>query len=227
MGMFRGSLCLLLLTLACSAASPATPYAAGETQPESQELVNLRAFARLYGVLRFFHPSDEAATIDWNRYAVLGVTRVRVPRDSLELEATLEALVLPIAPTVQIRGINEPGKAAVLPVGDSLISWQHLGPGFDNESTGSYHSLRTARVGEDTEDLFEERVAAGEVAEVDLGGGLSAHVPLAIWSREGHTLHLVGILPTIPVEPTVAGIRAGRDEILDRALEVIRAKLDD
>ena len=155
MGMFRGSLCLLLLTLACSAASPATPSAAGETQPESQELVNLRAFARLYGVLRFFHPSDEAATIDWNRYAVLGVTRVRVPRDSLELEATLEALVLPIAPTVQIRGINEPGKAAVLPVGDSLISWQHLGPGFDNESTGSYHSLRTARVGEDTEDLFE------------------------------------------------------------------------
>ena len=188
MSMFRGSLCLLLFTLVCSAASGAIPRAAGATRPESQELVNLRAFARLYGVLRFFHPSDEAAAIDWNRYAVLGVNRVRVPHDSIELKAALEALVLPIAPTVQIRGINELEKAAALPVGDTLISWQHRGPGFDSESTGTYQSRRTGRVGNNTEDLFEERVAASEVAEVHLGGGLSAHVPLAVWSKDGHTL---------------------------------------
>ena len=30
--------------------------------------------------------------------------------------------------------------------------------------------------------------------------------------------HLVGIKPDIPIAPTIAGLRAGRDEVLDRAL---------
>ena len=41
------------------------------------QLVALRAFARLYGVVRWFHPSDEAAAIAWNRYAVVGVHDIR------------------------------------------------------------------------------------------------------------------------------------------------------
>ena len=39
-----------------------------------------------------------------------------------------------------------------------------------------------------TEDPFEEHAAAGEVAVVDLGGGLSAWVPLAVWSKDERTL---------------------------------------
>jgi hypothetical protein len=31
----------------------------------------------------------------------------------------------------------------------------------------------------------------------------------------------VGILPTAPVSPTVAGIAAGRDEQLEKAIEVV------
>ncbi len=41
------------------------------------EVERLRAFARRYGYVRFFHPSDEAASIDWDRFAVLGVIRIR------------------------------------------------------------------------------------------------------------------------------------------------------
>jgi C-terminal processing protease CtpA/Prc len=33
--------------------------------------------------------------------------------------------------------------------------------------------------------------------------------------------HLVGILPTIPMEPTIKGIREGRDELLEKAIEII------
>src|SRR5678815_3835641 len=43
--------------------------------PEPQ-VRGLYAFARLYGVLRWFHPSDAAATIDWDRFAVDGVRPV-------------------------------------------------------------------------------------------------------------------------------------------------------
>ncbi len=34
--------------------------------------------------------------------------------------------------------------------------------------------------------------------------------------------HLVGIRPTVPVERTIAAVRAGRDEYLERAVRLIR-----
>lgn len=40
---------------------------------------------------------------------------------------------------------------------------------------------------------------------------------------DGSQLHARGIPPTIPAEPTIAGIRAGRDEPLERALAQVRA----
>ena len=43
----------------------------------SREIENVAAFARLYGVVRFFYPSDAAATADWNHLAIDGVARVR------------------------------------------------------------------------------------------------------------------------------------------------------
>ncbi len=60
----NGLHCLPLLILAFTATSATASRPVDAPQPESRELTNLRAFARLYGVLRFFHPSDEAATLD-------------------------------------------------------------------------------------------------------------------------------------------------------------------
>jgi hypothetical protein len=34
--------------------------------------------------------------------------------------------------------------------------------------------------------------------------------------------HTIGVLPTVPVRRTVAGVAAGRDELLEKALEVIK-----
>jgi hypothetical protein len=33
--------------------------------------------------------------------------------------------------------------------------------------------------------------------------------------------HLIGVTPDIALQPTLAGLRAGRDELLDRALQVL------
>ena len=135
----------LLLVLVCTAASGGDAGPVAALPPEPRELTNLRAFARLYGVLRFFHPSDEAAALDWNRYAVHGVARVRGARDESELEAALEALVLPIAPTVQIRSAGEAATEPPTSAGDVLVAWQHRGPGFDHGQNGTYMSKRTGR----------------------------------------------------------------------------------
>ena len=41
---------------------------------------------------------------------------------------------------------------------------------------------------------------------------------MRVTRHDGSPFHPVGVVPRIPVEPTVEGIRAGRDDVLDRAL---------
>ncbi|MGD8866994.1 MAG: hypothetical protein PVI01_05180, partial [Gemmatimonadales bacterium] len=72
------------------------------TRHPTAEVENLRAFAKLYGYVRFFHPSDEAAALDWERFAVHGAMRAREARSVDELETILTELFRPVAPTAQI-----------------------------------------------------------------------------------------------------------------------------
>jgi C-terminal processing protease CtpA/Prc len=39
---------------------------------------------------------------------------------------------------------------------------------------------------------------------------------------DGSRFQNIGILPDVPVAPTVEGIRAGRDEVLEKGIEVLR-----
>jgi C-terminal processing protease CtpA/Prc len=36
--------------------------------------------------------------------------------------------------------------------------------------------------------------------------------------------HMIGVLPTLPLAPTIAGVREGRDELLERALALIERR---
>ena len=38
---------------------------------------------------------------------------------------------------------------------------------------------------------------------------------------DGRQLQRVGLIPNIEVKPTLAGIRAGRDEVLERAMKCV------
>lgn len=66
-----------------------------------------------------------------------------------------------------------------------------------------------------------------EVMVLPLPGGLTATVPLAEWRRpDGATVQRVGITPQVAAERTVRGVRAGRDEVLERAVQWLRQALD-
>jgi C-terminal processing protease CtpA/Prc len=119
-----------------------------ESKPEpSWEVKNLRAFTKMYGYVRFFHPSDEAAAVDWDRFAVLGVIRIREVSSQEELLPAMERLFLPVAPSVQIfpTGEKPPDTAVVDAAADAeIVAWQHLGVGLST-SGSTYQSKRTAR----------------------------------------------------------------------------------
>ena len=58
----------------------------------AQGLTNLTAFARLYGYVRFFHPSDQAALTDWETFAIDGVRAVEDAASLNDLQLRLENL---------------------------------------------------------------------------------------------------------------------------------------
>jgi C-terminal processing protease CtpA/Prc len=130
---------LLLLLFCCTK----------ESREDTQTIQNLRAFAKLYGYVRYFHPSDEASQVDWERLAIYGAEKVKTAKDSKELKSILEQLFLPIAPTVRVHFSDEkqddpqswlPEETKNLKV----VAWQHKGLGFGS-SNSVYMSIRLNR----------------------------------------------------------------------------------
>ena len=112
-------------------------------------LDRLTAFARLFGYVRYFHPSDEASAIDWDRFAVLGVRAVSRKTDSPDLGSELKRLFQPIAPTVQIHRSTAQARPLSLPddtAGLHPVAWQYVG--LSDNARNVYRSARTYRTRE-------------------------------------------------------------------------------
>jgi C-terminal processing protease CtpA/Prc len=45
----------------------------------------------------------------------------------------------------------------------------------------------------------------------------------AVKHADGRQLQRIGVIPDVHIQPTIAGLRAGRDEVLDCALSVCHA----
>lgn len=66
--------------------------------------------------------------------------------------------------------------------------------------------------------------ANGDVTSVVLPGGITVgFTGHDVRHADGRQLQRVGLVPDVFVRPTIAGIRAGRDEVLERALRYLRA----
>ncbi len=107
----------------------------------------LSAFAKLYGYIRYFHPSDEASSIDWDKFLCYGIEQVGKANNPVELKNTLDSLFLPIAPTLDIYFEGETPKEFEQPenIGDSvLVTWQHIGVAADPNP--EFKSIRLNRI---------------------------------------------------------------------------------
>ena len=134
--------------------APEQPASAEADTTARATIENLRAFAKLYGYVRYFHPSDAASAVDWERFAVHGAREVEGAAGPDELKERLEALFLPIAPTIVLyeTDARPPAPAPVLVPEDTsgleLVAWQHRGVGLGNP--GPYRSIRLHRSAEES-----------------------------------------------------------------------------
>jgi C-terminal processing protease CtpA/Prc len=121
----------------------------GRESAISPPVENLRTMAKLYGYLKYFHPSDEAARVDWDALAIYAAGKAKDAPDAGALKAVLEEVFRPVAPSMAlyVKGEAPPApeaKAYSPEEADKLVSWQHVGAG--SGSGGSlYVSLRLNR----------------------------------------------------------------------------------
>ena len=169
---------------------------------DDRKVSNLETFAKLYGYVRYFHPSDEADTLNWNGFAVYGSGRVMNAASEKELLQTLQELFAPVAPTVKIftnkqkisfdkKSLEPADTSGYLP-----MAWQHIGVGGTMPGN-IYRSLRINRPNKATgnttvstspaKPAFSSYPLLGETVNKDIGSGLKVIVPLALYGNSEST----------------------------------------
>jgi len=86
------------------------PAARAQQSLTKQQEKNLAAFARLFGYVRYFHPSDEAQTISWPMLATKGSRQMLAVQNDAELIKTLNDLFQPLGPTIRVFPTSQPVK---------------------------------------------------------------------------------------------------------------------
>lgn len=113
---------------------------------EPIQIKNLEAFTKLYGYVRYFHPSDEAAGIEWDKFAIYGADATSKATTDEELVAVLNKLFKPIAPSVVISKNAQFKLETITPKDVSAykpVYWFHNGVGVSENPL--YTSVRLNR----------------------------------------------------------------------------------
>ncbi|KAF0239688.1 MAG: hypothetical protein FD167_4346, partial [bacterium] len=153
-----------------------------------QGLANVTAFAKLFGYVRHFHPSDEVANIDWDNFAVNNIKIVEEAKSNVELAEKLNAVFNPIAPTVRVFPSGQspelPKELKPITPDAKITYWKHKGFGNKAEKNpyAAYSSERPQQA------LSDKTPNPNKPFIGDLGAGLSCMVPMALFIDEKGTL---------------------------------------
>jgi hypothetical protein len=163
------------------------------------------------------YPHDTAWTI------APRLSKIRNPIAALFSRPMLEALTLGDAdngtPSYQSEqrlpdAIGQPysGKVVMLINEEAASQAEHTCLFFEAATDVTFIGMPTAGVD-------------GDATNLVLPGGIKASFSgNAVRHADGHQLQRVGIQPTIRVAPTIAGMAAGRDEVLEAALRYLATK---
>lgn len=193
---FRRRLLIVVMGWLCG------PVAAQTSLPTTS-ISDVAAFARLFGVVRYYYPGDAVQGLKWNHFAVYGISQVRNAHDSNALAESLRDLFDPITTGIVILPEKQSFPAAQPWVaGQSHIYWQRLGYADGVNGYATYQAKRSARPGVFVTtnhalnvDVEQQRAGSTQLmqpdatlfiatppneryAEFPLGAGLKARVPI-------------------------------------------------
>jgi hypothetical protein len=178
-------------------------------------LHNLVAFARAVGYIRHYHPSDEAASLDWDHFTSDAIAPIEAAATADDLAKKLQTVFAPIAPSAEFQ--SEPFEHALDPksmLQDSdhptaTIRWKHRGFGPSAKPAGSiYVSERIATSLTATPaDLPNIGDCITKEVPIASGESLWMRIPIALYTQNKLTLPR----PTISYSPPEDSDLSGDD----------------
>jgi hypothetical protein len=128
----------------------------------SQQMMSVQALTRAIALIRYRHPSDQAAKLDWNSFFPIAIDRVLQAADEGTLLSELRDLFGKIAPTVEFSRLPTYSVAEPPHGGAAHLSrWRHagLGPGMP------YSSWREGRDPDQANVLVDTPVAISRLSD--------------------------------------------------------------
>ena len=155
-----------------------------ETELSPEKLDNLAAFTKIYGYVKYFHPSSESQDIDWNTFARYGTEKVLEASSREELITTLNDLFKPIAPSILITSTddNREYPASIYTPADTtgykLIRWVHDGYGTEKDRNKDETVYDSYIINSDTAEIKDVTII-----QKALGNGLKVKFPSVLYSN--------------------------------------------
>lgn len=127
------------------------------------ELERVVTLTRAIGLIRYFHPSDQSAQLDWDAFVVAAVERVLAAGGPDAFLASLEEIFADVAPTADFYrdGAAPSPRTGAVAAGVALTRWHHVGLGGGDP----YLSLRTGLGVEPRTELVAYRRLPGHLVE--------------------------------------------------------------
>ena len=163
----------------------------------ASELQKLKDFAKTYGIVRYFHPSDEASQINWNHFASYGIEQISKTKNQKEFEETIKNIFSPVAPSVTFNDKNYVWNDKNL----VPVFWIHKGLGIDKlkeKSTYSSKRLNRAEINgkplvnpdavDSQKNIDSYTIDWDKYVAVNLSNNFNLNVPTVVYSDEKSTL---------------------------------------
>lgn len=154
----------------------------------NQQVKNLEAFAKVYGYVKYFHPSDEASKIDWNKFSAYGAEQILKCNSTEDLVRTLDQLFKPIAPSIVISLGTHAASYDILKITPEIKSayyltfWQHFGLGVDTKSM-IYKSTKVNKTKKNDNSIFDLTPAFGTLINKQITQNVICQIPLVLYSN--------------------------------------------
>lgn len=159
----------------------------------SGKVGNLSTYAKAYGYVKYFHPSDEASQIDWVKFSAYGADKIEKCKTKEQVVATLNNLFSPIAPSV--RFLTSKSKPAYdlkiitpdITTGFRLTYWQHQGVGIGMMMKRGYKSVRVGSGHPIEGKIFDSQPVFGRIITKEIGDQIYCQVPLVLYRNDKNT----------------------------------------
>ncbi|TNJ41327.1 hypothetical protein KFZ70_00515 [Tamlana fucoidanivorans] len=158
---------------------------------ENRKIDNILTFAKVYGYVKYFHPSDEASEIDWNKFSIYGTSQIEKCKTQEDIVNTLYQLFKPIAPSIEFATKKSAFDSASIKITPKnkekaiLTFWQHLGVSLDMEYKNQpYESRRIKGKNQKKANLlFDYEPEFGENIVKEIGDGIYCWIPMVLYSN--------------------------------------------